>query len=97
MTKEENLSPKSMAAIYCREGEGTPSNKKRVVLNMANYGCGCGEYREARNDGCGCGETNNGYYNNRGGRNMCCLGNLFEDETLLIIAIIILFILLFCN
>lgn len=51
------------------------------------------DYRGAKNVGCEYPHINN----NRGGRNMCCLGDLFENDTLLIIAIIILFILLFCN
>jgi len=57
---------------------------------------------EYETNGCGCGNNycvndrgnGNGCYNNNNG---CGVLNCFSDNTLLIIAIIILFILLFCR
>lgn len=56
---------------------------------------------ETTNNGCGCGCGSNGNYQSRGDSCGCGCGlrNVFglSDNTLLIIAIIILFILLFCG
>ncbi len=52
--------------------------------------CGCGGYNVT--------DRNNGCYNTTGnGCGTCGIFNCFSDNTLLIIAIIILFILLFCR